>query len=118
VVVVTHLLAESALVKGVVDRVVEMTIPRELTEVGAMRLRRILVPAEMTGRELMRRGFALGAADRFPARLLRRLLALRQRRRDHRRDRDGVLDRRRVDLRRADRTARRLAAGARRLSPV
>ena len=32
VVVVTHLLADAALVKGVVDRVVEMTIPRELTE--------------------------------------------------------------------------------------
>ena len=31
-----------------------------------MRLRRILVPAEMTGRELMRRGFALGLLTALP----------------------------------------------------
>ena len=100
-----------------VDRVVELTIPRDAAAARAVRLRRILVPAEMTGRELARRGFALGLLTALPLAFYGASQALRQR--DHdRRGRDGVLDRGRVDLRRDDRAPRRPALGPRRLPPL
>ncbi len=69
VVVVTHLLADTALV----DRVVELTIPRGPAGRARVRLRRILVPAEMTGRELTAARLRARPADRAAARVLRRL---------------------------------------------